>query len=92
MLLLFAGITSLGYDHMELLGDTLDLIAREKAGIMRKGVPCFTVQQPPEAMAALEVGVQLQQPTSTQIVTCSIATTDSRFFSSTLSCHQCLEA
>jgi len=60
----YAGITSLGYDHMELLGDTLDLIAREKAGIMRKGVPCFTVQQPPEAMAALEVGVQLGQPTN----------------------------
>jgi folylpolyglutamate synthase len=41
---------------MELLGDTLDLIAREKAGIMRQGVPCFTVPQPPDAMGALEVG------------------------------------
>jgi hypothetical protein len=51
-----AGITSLGYDHMELLGDTLNLIAREKAGIMRPGVPCFTVEQLPEAMAALQVG------------------------------------
>lgn len=50
------GITSLGFDHMELLGDTLDLIAREKAGIMRQGVPCFTVPQPPEAMQALQVG------------------------------------
>jgi folylpolyglutamate synthase len=40
---------------MELLGDTLDLIAREKAGIMRQGVPCFTVPQPPDAMGALEV-------------------------------------
>jgi hypothetical protein len=48
------GITSLGFDHMELLGDTLDLIAREKAGIMRPHVPCFTVQQLPEAMAALQ--------------------------------------
>jgi folylpolyglutamate synthase/dihydropteroate synthase len=54
-----AGITSLGFDHMELLGDTLDLIAREKAGIMRRSVPCFTVQQPPEAMAALEVRAAL---------------------------------
>lgn len=41
---------------MELLGDTLDLIAREKAGIMRQGVPCFTVPQLPEAMQALQVG------------------------------------
>lgn len=50
-----AGITSLGFDHMELLGNTLDLIATEKAGIMRPGVPCFTVPQPPEAMQALQV-------------------------------------
>ena len=32
-------ITSIGYDHMEYLGDTLSAIAGEKAGIMRKGVP-----------------------------------------------------
>jgi folylpolyglutamate synthase len=50
-----AGITSLGFDHMELLGHTLDLIAAEKAGIMRQDVPCFTVQQPPDAMGSLQV-------------------------------------
>ena len=32
-------ITSIGYDHMEYLGDTLGEIASEKAGIMRRGVP-----------------------------------------------------
>ena len=32
-------ITSIGYDHMEYLGDTLPMIAGEKAGIMRRGVP-----------------------------------------------------
>ena len=32
-------LTSIGYDHMEYLGETLPLIAREKAGIMRPGVP-----------------------------------------------------
>ncbi len=32
-------ITSIGYDHMEYLGDTLSKIAAEKAGIMRQGVP-----------------------------------------------------
>lgn len=32
-------ITNIGYDHMEMLGDTLPLIAREKAGIIKKGVP-----------------------------------------------------
>lgn len=32
-------ITSIGYDHMEYLGETLAQIAGEKAGIMRSGVP-----------------------------------------------------
>lgn len=33
-------ITSIGYDHMEVLGSTLELIAAEKAGIIKQGVPC----------------------------------------------------
>jgi dihydrofolate synthase/folylpolyglutamate synthase len=32
-------ITSIALDHMDLLGDTRELIAREKAGILRAGVP-----------------------------------------------------
>lgn len=32
-------ITSIGYDHMDLLGDTLDKIAFEKAGIIKQHVP-----------------------------------------------------
>ena len=32
-------ITNIGYDHMELLGDTLPKIATEKAGIIKPGVP-----------------------------------------------------
>ena len=34
-------ITAIGMDHTEVLGDTIDKIAREKAGIMRKDCPCF---------------------------------------------------
>jgi folylpolyglutamate synthase/dihydropteroate synthase len=48
-------VTSLGFDHMELLGDTLPKIAREKAGILRRGVPAFSVPQPEDAMEALQV-------------------------------------
>ncbi|CAN0837686.1 Folylpolyglutamate synthase [Linum grandiflorum] len=48
------GIASLGYDHMEILGNTLGEIAGEKAGILKHGVPAFTVQQPEEAMCVLE--------------------------------------
>lgn len=32
-------ITSISFDHMDRLGDTLDLIAKEKAGIIKDGVP-----------------------------------------------------
>ncbi|KAL3521143.1 hypothetical protein ACH5RR_019292 [Cinchona calisaya] len=48
------GIASLGYDHMEILGNTLGQIAGEKAGIFKRGVPAFTVPQPDEAMCVLE--------------------------------------
>jgi dihydrofolate synthase / folylpolyglutamate synthase len=36
---LVAGITSIGMDHQEFLGDTEDSIAREKAGIAKRGIP-----------------------------------------------------
>jgi dihydrofolate synthase/folylpolyglutamate synthase len=32
-------ITNIGMDHMDLLGDTLELIAAEKAGIIKSGIP-----------------------------------------------------
>lgn len=32
-------ITNVGYDHMDVLGDTLKKVASEKAGIIKKGVP-----------------------------------------------------
>ncbi len=39
---LVSAITSIGFDHMELLGHTLPEIAREKAGIIKPGVPCVS--------------------------------------------------
>jgi dihydrofolate synthase/folylpolyglutamate synthase len=47
-------ITSLSYDHMHLLGDTLAEIAGEKAGIIKPGVPVVSAPQLPEALAVLE--------------------------------------
>jgi len=32
-------ITNIGFDHMDMLGDTLEQIAFEKAGIIKRGVP-----------------------------------------------------
>ncbi|OQS07222.1 folylpolyglutamate synthase-like, partial [Thraustotheca clavata] len=40
------GVTMLDLDHTRVLGETLDLIAREKAGIFKRGVPAFTITQP----------------------------------------------
>ncbi len=48
------GITSLSIDHKQQLGDTLDRIAMEKAGVFKKGVPAVTVQQEPIAMNVLK--------------------------------------
>lgn len=47
------GITRLGLDHTELLGPTIEAIAAEKAGIFKRGVPAFSVQQEPAARAVL---------------------------------------
>ena len=46
-------ITSLSMDHMEFLGDTLAAIAFEKAGIIKRGVPCATALHAPEAAAVV---------------------------------------
>uniref|UniRef100_A0A672HL00 Folylpolyglutamate synthase n=1 Tax=Salarias fasciatus TaxID=181472 RepID=A0A672HL00_SALFA len=48
------GVTSLGLDHCSLLGDTLEEIALQKAGIFKPGVPAFTVSQKPGAMRVLQ--------------------------------------
>jgi dihydrofolate synthase/folylpolyglutamate synthase len=47
-------ITSISLDHLELLGPTLEVIAREKAGIMKPGVPLATGAQPDEVLAVLD--------------------------------------
>jgi dihydrofolate synthase/folylpolyglutamate synthase len=46
-------ITSIGFDHMDFLGDTLALIAVEKAGIIKPGVPVVLGRLPPEAEAPI---------------------------------------
>ncbi len=51
-----AVITSISYDHTQLLGDTLWLIAREKAGIIRPGALVVSAPQVPEAMTLIEEG------------------------------------
>jgi dihydrofolate synthase/folylpolyglutamate synthase len=47
-------ITSLSYDHMAVLGNTLTLIAGEKAGIIKPGIPVVSSPQVDEARVVLE--------------------------------------
>jgi dihydrofolate synthase / folylpolyglutamate synthase len=44
-------ITNIGMDHTDVLGDTLEEIAREKAGIIKPGVPVVTGERRPEVLA-----------------------------------------
>ena len=48
-------ITSISLDHVATLGDTIAKIAREKAGIIKQGVPCVIAPQAePDAMAVFQ--------------------------------------
>jgi dihydrofolate synthase / folylpolyglutamate synthase len=47
-------ITSIGLDHQQYLGETIDLIAAEKAGILKAGVTGVVGRMPEAARAAIE--------------------------------------
>ncbi|MCE2851866.1 MAG: bifunctional folylpolyglutamate synthase/dihydrofolate synthase [Chloroflexaceae bacterium] len=46
-------VTSISYDHMELLGDTIDQIAMQKAGIAKPHVPLIVAPQPYAALVTV---------------------------------------
>lgn len=56
-----AVITSISYDHTQILGNTLTLIAREKGGIIRPGALVISAPQVDEAMRAIEEICQERQ-------------------------------
>ncbi|ASP19952.1 bifunctional protein FolC [Antarctobacter heliothermus] len=47
-------ITPISMDHEQYLGDTLALIAGEKAGILKRGTPCVVGPQPEAALEVIE--------------------------------------
>jgi dihydrofolate synthase/folylpolyglutamate synthase len=47
-------IAPISMDHTDFLGDTLKMIAREKAAIIKRNVPAICAEQFPEAMAVIE--------------------------------------
>ena len=48
------GITTIGLDHVALLGDTVEAIAEQKAGIIKQGIPLVTGRIAPEALAVID--------------------------------------
>ena len=47
-------ITRISIDHTDFLGDTLEKIANEKAGILKRGTPAIVAAQARDALAAIE--------------------------------------
>ena len=51
---ILTGITTIGLDHVALLGDSLEAIAEQKAGIIKQGVPLVTGNIMPEPLAVID--------------------------------------
>ena len=68
-------ITNIGFDHTEFLGNTLSKIAREKAGIMKPGVPCVIGESHPQTM-----NVFLERAQECGILGDGLETTDCRIW------------
>lgn len=51
---ILTGITTIGLDHVALLGDTLEVIAEQKAGVIKQGMPLVTGRIAPEALTVID--------------------------------------
>ena len=51
---ILTGITTIGLDHVALLGDSLEAIAEQKAGIIKQGIPLVAGHIVPEALAVID--------------------------------------
>jgi dihydrofolate synthase / folylpolyglutamate synthase len=57
---LVAAITSIGFDHMDVLGGTLEAIAAEKAGIAKRGVPLVVAVDDAPPISVIEAAARAQ--------------------------------
>jgi len=60
---ILTGITTIGLDHVALLGDSLEAIAEQKAGIIKQGIPLVTGHIVPEALAVIDQIAKAKQAT-----------------------------
>jgi len=73
---LAAGVTSIGLDHTEYLGPTLESIAREKAGIFKAGVPAVIGEPSPEVASWLAASARAARASTIRIVADEARTED----------------
>ncbi len=64
-------ITSIDRDHQHYLGHTLEEIAREKAGIIKPGVPCLIYHQPRPALKVIQQTAHQRGAPLVHLKTCS---------------------
>jgi dihydrofolate synthase/folylpolyglutamate synthase len=79
-----AVITPIDFDHESFLGKSLESIAAEKAGILKRGVPAVFAAQRPEAQAAIEaraaeLGIQPLRTSRWQVRDLGLDRSGSRF-------------
>jgi dihydrofolate synthase/folylpolyglutamate synthase len=60
-------ITNIAFDHTQWLGDTLEKIAAEKAGIIKPGVPVITTAREPEVLGVIERVAREKHSAFTQV-------------------------
>ena len=60
---ILTGITTIGLDHVALLGDSLEAIAEQKAGIIKQGIPLVTGHIVLEALAVIDQIAEAKQAT-----------------------------
>jgi len=77
-------ITPIDFDHEVYLGNTIEAIAGEKAGILKPGVPAVFAKQRPEAAAVLdarakELGIAVRRAADVEICDVDINARGSRF-------------
>ena len=86
-------ITNIAFDHTQWLGDTLEKIAAEKAGIIKPGVPVVTATDAPEALNVIKRIAREKNAPLTIITANDVASRLARTFTpSLLGDHQKLNA
>jgi dihydrofolate synthase/folylpolyglutamate synthase len=91
-----AVITPVDFDHEAWLGKSLQAIAREKAGILKPGVPAVIAQQRPEAGETIEararhLGITAHATSEWEIRELSVEAAGSRFTLSREGKTMCIE-